>query len=383
MKNIIIINSSNYPYGYASVEKIKLIAKGLSLQDFTVYVINMFSTLRKDKYPNHKTIGKSGKSIYIYSSGKACAMKKASKLFLLPYVLIKEACLINRILKVSEERNAIIQYSPFILVIWYFCLSKLLHFNLYINTMEYHVSIKKSLNSKLFDHYSYGLAKGVIVISHFLQQLVLRKFPQKKILILPVTVDHDLFNHDPGKTEDYILFCASAGHIRAIKFVIDSFNYVNNETILLKLILNGTDQQIKIIQEYLDLKSNKRKKIELISELQYNELVKLYMKALVLLIPLYNDERDSARFPHKIGEYTAAGRPILTTNVGEIPYYFENNLNAFILNDISSDSYGNKLNELLNNRSTLDFVGIRGREVGLSYFDYKKQGELLADFLKR
>ena len=49
-----------------------------------------------------------------------------------------------------------------------------------------------------------------------------------------------------------------------------------------------------------------------------------------LLIPLFDDVRSTARFPTKIGEYLASGRPIVTTAVGEMPRYFEDGVTAFI-----------------------------------------------------
>jgi len=66
MDTIIIINSSNFPFGYASVEKIKLLTKGLNNQNWKTYVLNMFSNLAEKEYSQLKPIGKYEKTIYIY-----------------------------------------------------------------------------------------------------------------------------------------------------------------------------------------------------------------------------------------------------------------------------------------------------------------------------
>ena len=60
-----------------------------------------------------------------------------------------------------------------------------------------------------------------------------------------------------------------------------------------------------------------------IQQIPYVELIEIYESSLGLLIPLDpNSLADIARFSQKIAEYLSSSRPVITNNVGEIPYYF-------------------------------------------------------------
>ena len=65
------------------------------------------------------------------------------------------------------------------------------------------------------------------------------------------------------------------------------------------------------------------------------------------MIPLKNTIEDIARFPNKISEYTAAHGLIVTTNFGEVPYYFKDGDNAIVANECSVSSISHKLDELV------------------------------------
>jgi hypothetical protein len=100
-----------------------------------------------------------------------------------------------------------------------------------------------------------------------------------------------------------------------------------------------------------------------------------------LMIPLRDTLQDNARFPHKIGEYSASKRPILTTNFGEPKVYFKDGETALLADDYSLSSYIKKLSEVLPVKENLDKIGIGGYNVGLDNFDYKAQAITLKKFI--
>ena len=87
--------------------------------------------------------------------------------------------------------------------------------------------------------------------------------------------------------------------------------------------------------------------IVLKSNIAYQDLLSLYKRADVLLIPLRDTIQDNARFPHKIGEYTASKRPILSTNSGELKYYFKDGVSALLTEEYSENAYVEKLTAAL------------------------------------
>ena len=382
MKTCIIINSDNFPYGLASVEKIKLLSRGLEENGYRVIVINMFSNINPLEYTVHKSIGRYKNTTYIYTSGRPFAVTKPHKLLLIPITLIKEISLFKRLFANSSDKSIIIQYTHLIFVIWYFLLSKLLGLRMFINTMEYHGLVKKSLKGFLFDKYSCKFSNGVIVISHFLKEMTIKNCRNKKVLTLPATVNFELFEKRKPNIQNYSLFCASASYYNTFEFIVKSFEKLKNVSEHeLVLVANGSSSKLEKI--YCLVNSSKKSNlIKVKSSVKYEYLVEMYCNASVLLIPLFDNLRDKARFPHKIGEYTASRRPILTTNVGEIPYYFEDMKSAFIVDRIDEEPFGEKWNYILNDNELADNVGINGYYVGLEYFDYQKQGKKLAEFIR-
>lgn len=53
------------------------------------------------------------------------------------------------------------------------------------------------------------------------------------------------------------------------------------------------------------------------------ELFRLANHAKVALMPLWDDDRSKSRFPTKLGLYAAAGRPVVTSPIGEILHYLQ------------------------------------------------------------
>jgi hypothetical protein len=107
----------------------------------------------------------------------------------------------------------------------------------------------------------------------------------------------------------------------------------------------------------------------------------LYKTADVLMIPLRNTLQDIARFPHKIGEYSAAKRPILTTNLGEPNLYFEDGVSAILADEFSQSSYLKKLSAIVTSKKKLDEIGLEGYKIGINNFDYHAQGNALIRFI--
>lgn len=379
MKKCVIINASNYPYGLASVEKIKLISKGLSNNGYKVYVLNLFSNIDGSKYLDLKHVGKAGKSIFIYTSGFSHRLSKIKMLLFLPIALIKEVYFFKRLFNKSEKKVMVLQYTAVVFVLWYYLLSKIFGAKLFINTMEYHFGIKPGVKAWFFDNHSYFFVKGVIVISDFLKNLVKKNFKDKPVLVLPVTVDFSRFPKNSYKIADYSLFCASAAYSRVFKFVINSFEFVKNENHRLVLVANGNQSEMNYIEKLI-YKCSKKDLIKLYSSLEYYELIKKYKESKLLLIPMFDDERDNARFPHKIGEYTASKRPILATPVGEVAYYFDDGVNIFFSKGFSEKLFGEKLAEIIQDNQKADEVGLNGFKLGIKHFDYIKQGAMLSDF---
>jgi glycosyltransferase involved in cell wall biosynthesis len=111
------------------------------------------------------------------------------------------------------------------------------------------------------------------------------------------------------------------------------------------------------------------------------ELWTLYSGAVALLAPLDSSGQSQARFPWKIAEYLAAGRPVITNGVGEIPRYFTDGENALVARPDDAEAFVSKIELVAKNRALADRIGAAGRELALRHFHYVAFGETLVRFV--
>jgi glycosyltransferase involved in cell wall biosynthesis len=145
-------------------------------------------------------------------------------------------------------------------------------------------------------------------------------------------------------------------------------------------VVNGSPSEIAGIRDYIN-KKGLQDAILLNTKLPFKKLVEEYQDALALLIPLRTTQQDAARFPHKIGEYIATGRPIITGNVGEINSYFFNRETAFIAEEFTVDAYARLMEGVVGNKSLANVIGEKGRKLGEQRFHYSPYGATLSNFL--
>ncbi len=227
-------------------------------------------------------------------------------------------------------------------------------------------SLYAKINNKLVDFKGAKLWDGVLPISEFLKEKALEVNPNlicQKVTPLCDFCLYEMINKGTAPTEKYILYCGSIGYQDVAELIADAYSKSRlSENYKLIMVLSGNKNAISSF-------SNIYPNVSVVSALPYNDLIAYYKKAEALLIPLRNNIRDTARFPNKICEYLAARGIIITTNVGEIPYYFKDGVNAIV-----AESYGIKeLVKVFDNLAwgeyNLDMMHKNAYETGLKYFD--------------
>ncbi|MGB8491608.1 MAG: glycosyltransferase, partial [Bacteroidales bacterium] len=113
------------------------------------------------------------------------------------------------------------------------------------------------------------------------------------------------------------------------------------------------------------------------TRIPYNELVRLYKTAAALIIPLRNKDQDRARFPHKLGEYCASARPIITDRVGEICNYFDET-NSYLCQDYDKLEFSKAMINVLEYPEQAGRIGRNGYLTGLKHFNYSSYSKNLA-----
>jgi glycosyltransferase involved in cell wall biosynthesis len=385
---IYFLGSSGFPYGYANIERQKLISKGLVNAGAQVTVISRKGVHIEKEYPNLKDRGIHEGVKFIYLSGSPYRpngliirnLLKIRSLFREIKFLIIE--------KRKSQLSAIVfNARNFSSLVYYYILSKLLHVPMAFNyvelnsSMENRTSMRHKLNDYLFENIGLRMIPIILPISNYLMDFSKKKNNRAKYLKIPSLCNFEIFDLNQIKlNENYILFCGSATYIETITFVIESYVLSNIANTQLYLIINGSISEMKTVEDAIT-SSGKRKNIKVFSKLSYNMLVTYYKSAKALLIPIRPNKRDIARFPHKIGEYTASCKPIISNNIGEVSQYFEDNNNAFIASEFNSLFFAEKIKYAISNSNVSTSIGKNGYMTGIKHFDYKANGKRLYKFL--
>ncbi len=240
--------------------------------------------------------------------------------------------------------------------------------------------IYHKINNYLCDFHGAKLWDACFCISNFLINKAQRVNPSLPVTKVTPIGDFELFNSIHKSVcikKPYVMFCGHAGYFDVVKFIIDSFNTSkSSKTKELLLVLGGNAEQINRVREY-------DKHCIIMNKIPYEELIAFYKNSFALMIPLRETLEDIARFPNKICEYTAAHGLIVTTQNGEMGYYFENGVNAIVADNCTVASIARRLDELEEGLYNIDEIKDEAYRTGLYNFSIEAYKSSLLDFLSR
>ena len=302
--------------------------------------------------------------------------------------VINELKLLISLCKKQNLDVGIISTMQFIPMLCYSIISKWLNFPIILNYVELSSAMTSrkgitiKVNDYFFERFAFNLVDGVLPISDFLLNFVKKHSLEKLFLKIPVLCDFKKFEDIKNTAkEKYFIFCGAAGYIEIITFILNAFDLVDTkDEIYLYLVVDGTPKQLSILNTEIR-KINRKNYVKIFSKLSDKSLTELYVNAIGMLIPLRPTMQDTARFPHKIGEYCASGNPIITTNYGEIKTYFVDGLSALIAEHYDVQEFADKMLFVISNPKEAIIIGKNGKSVGLMNFNYKNFGRKINDFI--
>lgn len=387
-KSVIFLGFSDFPYGLAEAQKIILISKSLLFSGNNVTVICRNGSYLIGEKPALKAKGSYENIEYVYASGSCFRDERFFKRRLFEIKgKINELLLLRKRKKEKRLDYAILSTCSFSSIIFYYLLGKILKFKVILNYVEFYSAIPKKkseifkrLNDRLFDTYAPVLSDGVLPISEFLISHLKKVAPSKSYLKIPVLTDFEKYNNI-GTLENkrYFLFCGNAAYKEIILFIIDSFELLDNNLMFLYLVINGSVNDMEEIKRYIETKKQKEK-IKVFTKLSEKELFTFYKNAIALLIPLRPTFQDIARFPHKTGEYLASGNPVISTNYGEIKYYFIDGKSMLLAKTYDINLFTEKMQFVIDNPTEAQKIGLEGKNVASKLFDYRYKAKEIDDF---
>lgn len=386
--HFLAIYSEGFPYKIsASNNKNLLIAKSLMPYNFEPFVFS------KQYYSQLNDPEASISGQYEGVNFKYLNKSTTNSVSSIIFAFLKEGYFLYKKSRGFKKKVFIVKYTNFLIFIYYFLLSKLLGLKLILSIAEWHIEVginKKGLNkwnAFIFDKYAPRLASGIIPISKFIFNEMLKSNKEKDIFLLPILTDFQYINSVNSSLEknSYFLFCGAIGYLELIEFVLESYSLFLKKdvpiSIKLKLVLHGPKKDINQLINQIFRNDLLKNKVSIEVDLDYADLIKRYKSAIALLIPLRNTIQDKARFPHKVAEYLASGRPIITNNWGEVGYYLSDKVNALIAENYNFEEYAELMKYAFKNKEMSDRIGQNGKDLCMNNFDYSKYGKDLASFL--
>lgn len=102
----------------------------------------------------------------------------------------------------------------------------------------------------------------------------------------------------------------------------------------------------------------------------------------VMLLPYKNTSINRGRYPNKIGDYLAAGRPTVANPTGDLKKLFERAKIGILASEDPQDFAQNVI-RLFNDKDEQNRLGFNSRRVATTEFSWISRAKLLSDFYER
>jgi len=387
--NVVFMGGFTYPRGMAGTKRIQLAMNSLKLYpDIAIRVI-----LQRQSTEYNALCGVHEGTPYETVMGD---LFRARMFAALPLLCYRTIASLKRAFQ-PDRKNVIYFYGPLFLesviplryarkigykivfdVIEDFSLAK-----------EVSQSFYQFLRSKLTNRLSsliVELSAGIIVISSYLEANC-RRVTKGKVPIhyLPISVDMDCFPLKPfGMDSSILLFYAgSFGKKDGIPVLLDAFDRLAEVYENIRLVLTGRGDA-EAMRDFLARRklSPHETRIEFKGYLNEQDYYSFLNAADIPCMTRVDLAFAHAGFPFKLGEYLATGKPVIASRVSDVDKFLVSGQNAMLVQPGSSAEICEAVEFLINDRDSAAAIGMRGREVAKSFFDYKNQGKALLSFLE-
>lgn len=392
--NIKLICGYPFPIGLSATNRIISYCKGLVENNNEVEIVIINPTENKNNIINKSVSGTySGIEFHYSWINTIWPANYIMKIIL--FALSFSRSLIYCYKKNRDNKIDVIisSYDSLIVNLIYFILSKTIKCKFIYIVDEYPYPLRYGKAPSLFRRLSIKsmcrLFDGIVVMTGALKEYFSDKIKKNaKLLVMPMTVETERFlnNNEPSPVEGkYIAYIGElSGNKDGVKDLIEAFRIIAGKFSELKLYIIGKSKTKIEYNEFEEVisKYDLKERIILTGRM-HRDLVPSYLNhAAILALARPNTIRSQGGFPTKLGEYLAAGRPVVCTAVGEIPNYLTDGINAFLVEPDNNEKFAGKLKFVLENPEAAEKVGKEGQKVAINVFNYKMQSARMSGFLK-
>ncbi|HEX4996602.1 MAG TPA: glycosyltransferase family 4 protein, partial [Terriglobia bacterium] len=253
-----------------------------------------------------------------------------------------------------------------------------------------------SLDKRLYNSPAFFRnAAGAIAISSLIETRI-QEFadianPRMRSYLLPAIVDMDPFlsvdaagEKDPQPDLPQFVWCGTAEGYDSVLFLVRVVGRLARAGYQLRLVVLGacSDQSRSKIATCMRANGVPPEMVTLAGYVDDARFRTLLRTATALLLPLDNNDRSRTRFPNKLGEYLASGRPIVSSAIGDLTRYLTDGVNAYLAEAGDEQSFADQMALVLKDRARADRIGDAGRTVCADHLDYRVHADALAAFFQ-
>ncbi|MDD2388642.1 MAG: glycosyltransferase family 4 protein [Desulfobacterales bacterium] len=218
------------------------------------------------------------------------------------------------------------------------------------------------------------IAKKLIVISRGLRNMALKLgVPESRIVRIPGGADVE--NILPGSRieirkrlglpVDKKIIAYTAGTHYDIELLIKTVNIIQKKRKDVVLVTTGAS----LVKKYRRKLFDTERIIEL-GFLPYDRYTDFLPSADVFIFPYVNSTLNIGRWPNKIGDYMAAGRPVVSNPTGDITELFEKHEIGLLASEDPND-FADKTLTLLDDSQLNARMGLNARKIAEQQYDWK------------
>jgi len=385
---VIFGDTFTFPEGNAATNRVHTFAKGFMDNKLSAFVICFRNDYPKNTEGTYDGIG------YFYPYGQKVRsnhfiIRRWVKLlkYIKTYVILKNLKLQNEILAINLWTNTL-RTQLFVYFLGKFFKIKIIHEHSEHPLREFQNPWIKKFWGEGKSFIGTRLCDGIFCISQYLMDFYKsRSVKEEKLLIVPSTVDVERFNISDGPPlpYNYIAYCGSLTIKKdGVNILIESFSKIANENPDIDLVLIGKGDSAAEEEAFRRQTGqlNLSGRVHFLGQLSRTEVPAYLTGAKVLALARPTSIIADAGFPSKLTEYLSTGKPVVVTKVGEIPCYLTDNENAFLSEPDSAEEFAGKLRYVLDHYELALAVGINGKRLTETVFNYNFQAVRMIGFIK-
>ena len=243
----------------------------------------------------------------------------------------------------------------------------------------------------IYEHAVFKAFDGCLAISTYLRDYCAAHLrPGAEAIVVPILVDVDEFTavgEGHNLVDDRVVYCGSLSHPQSLS-VVEAFGAIAGEFPGLRLQLiggahrPGAEGELRALAGRLEVAD----RVDFTGKVPREDLVRLLCTARLLILPRPKgaaaEFAAAAALPTKVGEYLAAGRPVVVAAAGDLPLYLTDGVDAFLVPPADTPAFVERLRYALTHPEEAEAVGRRGRETARRSFDPAVHGARILAFIE-